>query len=247
MLLFSTLLWLFAACSNKANTAEDDVMQPQTVSPTVASSPMSRAQPTLTPRPTTTVAQTAAAETTSSPPPSPTATVPPTITPSPTPDFPKYMGDPLLRDELGIQIHIHREDLRTILRQLQALGVGWVKVQVSWKLYQPHPDAYAEDLLAELDRLVEAAANNNLKVLLNVSKAPEWSRPTTELDGPPLDYGLYRDFLAFLAGRYQGNVAAYELWNEPNLKREWNGIPLSAAELTRLIAAGAEGIRQSDS
>ena len=247
MLLFSTLLLLFAACSNKANNAEDNVIQPQTVSPTVASSPTSRAQPTLTPRPTTTVAQTAAAETTSSPPPSPTVTVPPTITPSPTPDFPKYMGDPLLRDELGIQIHIHREDLRPILRQLQALGVGWVKVQVSWKLYQPHPDAYAEDRLAELDRLVEAAANNNIKVLLNVSKAPEWSRPTTELDGPPLDYGLYRDFLAFLAGRYQGNVAAYELWNEPNLKREWNGIPLSAAELTRLIAAGAEGIRQSDS
>jgi hypothetical protein len=66
------------------------------------------------------------------------------------------------------------------------------------------------------------------------------------MDGPPLDFALYRDFMAFLANRYQGDVAAYELWNEPNLQREWNGTPLSAAEVTRLIAAGADGVRQAD-
>jgi hypothetical protein len=119
-------------------------------------------------------------------------------------------------------------------------------VQVSWKLYQPYPDSYAQDRLAELDTLVEAANNNDIQVLLSVSKAPEWSRPTTELDGPPSDFGLYRDFLTFLADRYRGRVAAYELWNEPNLQREWNGMPLSAADLSQLIGRGAEGIRTAD-
>lgn len=133
-----------------------------------------------------------------------------------------------------------------ILRHLRALNVGWVKVQVSWKLYEPQPDGYAEDRLAELDALVEAAVNNDIQVLLSVSKAPEWSRPTTELDGPPADYALYRDFMAFLGSRYQGRVAAYELWNEPNLQREWNGAPLNPADLTHLVAAGAAGLRQAD-
>ncbi len=133
------------------------------------------------------------------------------------------------------------------MRHLDALDVGWVKVQVSWKLYQPYPDAYAEDRFAELDALVEAAAANDIRVLLSVSKAPEWSRPTTEMDGPPADYALYNQFMNFLANRYKDRVAAYELWNEPNLQREWNGSPLNAADLTRLIASGAAGVRAAGS
>jgi len=124
--------------------------------------------------------------------------------------------------------------------------VGWVKVQVSWKLYQSAPGQYTEDRLAELDGLVNNAGANDIDVLLSVSKAPEWSRSTTELDGPPTDYGLYRDFMALLAGRYQGRVAAYELWNEPNLQREWNGSQLNAADFVRLIEAGAAGARSAD-
>jgi hypothetical protein len=198
-------------------------------------------KPSDTPQPSATATATA-----SPLPPQATVTSRPTITLTPTPDFPKYKGPALQSENIGVQIHIHREDLRPILRHLQALGVGWVKVQVSWKLYQPFPDVYAEDRLAELDALIEAAVNNDIRVLLSVSKAPEWSRPTTEMDGPPTDFALYRDFMAFLGNRYQGRVAAYELWNEPNLQREWNGAPLSAANLTRLVAAGAEGLSKSD-
>ncbi len=177
--------------------------------------------------------------------PSPTAV--PTITPIPTPSYPLYQGPPLAKDGLGVQIHIHHEDLHDLIDHLNKLGVGWVKVQVSWKLYQPEPDRYDQERLAELDALVNAAHDNQIEILLSVSKAPEWSRPITELDGPPLDYGLYRDFMTFLGERYQGRVAAYELWNEPNLQREWNGMPLSAADFVWLIEAGADGVRRSDS
>ena len=52
--------------------------------------------------------------------------------------------------------------------------------------------------------------------------------------------------MAYLAGRYEGRVTAYELWNEPNLQREWNGSPINPADLVRLIGAGAEGVRAAD-
>jgi hypothetical protein len=152
----------------------------------------------------------------------------------------------LERDQMGAQVHIHGEDIAGMMGQLRELGMGWVKVQVSWKLYESEPGQYTADRFGELDRLVDAAVANEIKVLLNVSKAPEWSRPTTELDGPPIDYGRYTEFMAFLAGRYEGRVAAYELWNEPNLQREWNGSPLSAADLVHLIGAGAAGVREVD-
>jgi hypothetical protein len=126
------------------------------------------------------------------------------------------------------------------------LNVGWVKAQVSWKLYQPEQDRFDEEHFAELDRLVARAAENDIQLLLSVAKAPEWSRPTTDQDGPPSDYTHFTTFMALLAGRYQGQVAAYELWNEANLQREWMGVPLSAADLVALIEAGAAGVRQVD-
>ncbi len=139
-------------------------------------------------------------------------------TPTPEPAYPEYTGPPLNRDEVGIQIYLHRQDVRDLLRHFQALGVGWVKVQVSWKLHEPRPGEYNEELFGELDRLVAGANGQDVKVLLSVSKAPEWSRPTTEMDGPPSDYGQFEGFMRYLAMRYSGQVAAYELWNEPNLQ-----------------------------
>lgn len=180
-----------------------------------------------------------------------TATLPPTSTPTPsatpTPDYPIYNGPPLDRNEIGIQIHLHREDLDEIFDHLRTLNVGWVKVQVSWKLHQPEPDRLDEFLFGELDALVARAAENDINVLISVAKAPEWSRPTTELDGPPTNEAHYQAFMALLAARYVGRVAAYELWNEANLQREWYGVPLSAADLVSLIRAGAAGVRAVDS
>ncbi len=177
--------------------------------------------------------------------PEPTATPgPPTATPEP--EYPVYTGPPLDRDEIGLQIYLHRQDVRDLLRHLEALDVGWVKVQVSWKLHEPRPGQYDEELFGELDRLVAGANGQNVKVLLSVSKAPEWSRPTTEMDGPPSDYGQFENFMRYLATRYAGQVSAYELWNEPNLQREWNGTPLNAADLVELTRRGAAGARSAD-
>ncbi len=170
--------------------------------------------------------------------------VPPS--PTPTPAYPIYTGRPLDRDDFGVQVHIHREDLDAVFAHLRTLNVGWVKVQVSWKLYQPEPARLDDFLFTELDRLVALAAANDVKVLLGVAKAPEWSRPVTELDGPPTDSTRYRAFMELLAARYRGRVAAYELWNEPNLQREWNGYPLDAADFVELVRAGAAGVRAAD-
>ena len=167
-------------------------------------------------------------------------------TPTPEPAYPAYTGPPLDRDEVGLQVYLHRQDVRDLLRHFEALDAGWVKVQVSWKLHEPRPGEYSEELFGELDRLVAGANGQGVKVLLSVSKAPEWSRPTTEMDGPPSDYGQFEGFMRYLATRYAGQVAAYELWNEPNLQREWNGTPLSAADFVELMRHGAAGVGAAD-
>ncbi len=233
---------LLAGCGENSQQITDNNQQPTRVSAPTAEAIINQEETAVpqgaTGSPTVTATSTASAT------PLPTAT--PTAAATATPAFPRYAGAPLERRLMGAQVHIHGEDIAQLVGHLNALGMGWVKVQVSWKLYEPAPGQYTEDRLRELDRLVETAAANDIKVLLSVSKAPEWSRPTTELDGPPIDYDLYRSFMRFLAGRYQGRVAAYELWNEPNLQREWNGSALNTADLVRLTAAGAAGAREAD-
>jgi hypothetical protein len=182
-------------------------------------------------------------------PPPPGATAAAVVTPaSPTatPDFPRYQGQPMPREAFGVQIHLHRENLSGIMRHLEALDMGWVKVQVEWKIFEPGPGRYDDYRFKELDRLVDAANRRDIRVLLGVAKAPEWSRPTTEADGPPADSAHFRAFMLHLATRYRDRVSAYELWNEPNLMREWTGAPLSAAALVQLVAAGSAGVREAD-
>ncbi|MCA9981966.1 MAG: cellulase family glycosylhydrolase, partial [Anaerolineales bacterium] len=163
-----------------------------------------------------------------------------------TPAFPVYDGPLLDRSQIGLQLHLHNEDIDEMMRQLETLNVGWVKVQVSWKLFQPEPGRLDDVLWQELDDLVAAANERDIQVLLGVAKAPEWSRPTTEMDGPPSDGATFARFMGLLSSRYAGRVAAYELWNETNLQREWNGAPLSGADLAELIRLGAQAVREND-
>ncbi|HID54215.1 MAG TPA: hypothetical protein EYP41_19525 [Anaerolineae bacterium] len=200
----------------------------------------------IPPSPSATAAAAASPRPTASRTPVPPATATATPTLTLTPAFPLYTGRPLAREKLGVQVHLREQDQAEIFRQLQELGVGWVKVQISWKLYEPYPGEYHAARFAELDRFVDTAVSQNINVLLSVSKAPEWSRPTTEMDGPPGDFGLYRQFMQYAASRYQGKVAAYELWNEANLQREWNGFPLGGALFVDLLREEAAGARVGD-
>ena len=128
--------------------------------------------------------------------------------------------------------------------QAADLGVGWIKQQIDWNSIE-----YARGLYrwAEIDHLVAQAQKRGLKIMFSVARAPGFSRPApVEEDGPPSDFTIFRDFMHALSSRYKGRVAAYELWNEPNLKREWRGFDLSAEKFVELIQRGAQGVREGD-
>jgi hypothetical protein len=59
-----------------------------------------------------------------------------------------------------------------------------------------------------------------------------------------VDYNDYGDFMGAMAARYCGKVQAYEIWNEQNLKREWNTEgSLSAAEYVELLSVAHSRIK----
>ena len=205
-----------------------------------------RPQATHTALPTVTPESTTAAATPTAPRPSPTShasvetppvdtpVAPAVQTPSPTPPGTGF--------DYGIQVHLFHLDTGYVAQLVNNLQFRWIKHQIEWKEFEPTKGQY---LWEPIDQIVNPAHSSGLNVLLSVVKAPDWARGghTTE-DGPPVDYSHYGDFMAALAQRYCGKVQAYEVWNEQNLRREWNtGQPLSAAEYVDLLRVAHERIK----
>ena len=62
-----------------------------------------------------------------------------------------------------------------------------------------------------------------LKIIARVDNQPQWASSSVQWpgSGPPDNPQDWTDFLTALATRYKGRIQAYEIWNEPNLDREW--------------------------
>ncbi len=132
-----------------------------------------------------------------------------------------------------------------VAQQISALGMHWAKVAVSWRSVEAvrgAPD------FATLDSAVTALERANLSILLTVSDAPDWARTSRVENGPPDDFADYAAFMTTLAARYAGQVSAYEIWNEPNLRREWNNSlhPISAASYADLLRAAYAAVKMAD-
>lgn len=159
--------------------------------------------------------------------------------PSPTPT----PGPPQTGLGYGIQVHLLGQDKAQVLRSVNSLGFQWVKQQIEWKVFEP---VRGQIQWGELDAIVDAAEAHNLKLLFSVVKAPTWARSTSSEDGPPVNYQDYWNFMSALASRYAGRVEAYEIWNEQNLRREWNGDTLSASRYVQLLAGAHDAVKAAD-
>ncbi len=171
----------------------------------------------------------------------------PTADSQPTP-LPLTPGNAIITARAGIQGHfsIPDDDRHRVLDMIAyELEFDWVKVQVDWSKIEYAPGMYSVEL-EQLDLFMDDAFNRQLNILLSIVKAPDWARNTTEEDGPPVDYNLYNEFVKFIVLRYKYKLTAVEIWNEPNLSREWRGGTLSGAEYVRLLAGAYETVKRED-
>ncbi len=133
-----------------------------------------------------------------------------------------------------------------IISDLNALGINWVKFQMSWKDTEPEKGVYN---WAEWDRLILTYHKAGMNILLSVPKAPDWARPSgTDLtqEGPPANPQDYARFIGEMAQRYRGGVQAIEVWNEQNLAREGGGAPMPPQDYIALLSAAYSTIKSVD-
>jgi hypothetical protein len=160
-------------------------------------------------------------------------------------------GPPLRRSQLGIQAFFGGDFSRTNywLDKASEAGFTWVKYQAEWNKLEYPPDIYPE--LGTLDGFMDQAQSKGFNVLLSLVKAPDWARSSFDGDGPPALYRDYFEFAQFLANRYKARLdhmqIAFEIWNEPNTRREWEGAALSASDYVTLLSGSYVAIKGEDS
>jgi hypothetical protein len=93
-----------------------------------------------------------------------------------------------------------------------------------------------------------------LQIIARLDYEPMWARKDHAHNGPPDNYQDYWDFVSAFVSRYRsgssiGRVRAIEVWNEPNLSREWANQPISADSATdyvRLLSGAYQAAHAAD-
>jgi polysaccharide biosynthesis protein PslG len=171
-------------------------------------------------------------------------TLPPLVTPGPSPT-----PSPILHSSLmGIQIHGYLKDdeWMRMLAYSKDLGMGWIKVQVQWKELEPSKGNFNE-LYSAMVLNVQRARLQGFRTMLSIAKAPGWARPSSVFeteDGPSDNPQDFADFVArFVHDTKPEFIDAIEIWNEPNLIREWRGKPLTGAEYMKYFSVAYAAIQ----
>ena len=146
------------------------------------------------------------------------------------------------------------------LRLIKDMGVQYVRMQMPWEDIEIHGWGDFADrrnietrgvisAWAKYDRIVELADEMGLELVVRLDRPPEWAREEAiehpaweeglERDpnstGPPDNYSDFAAFVSMVVERYRGKVRFFQIWNEPNLKNEWNWQEPDPEDFTELL------------
>jgi polysaccharide biosynthesis protein PslG len=123
-----------------------------------------------------------------------------------------------------------------VLDKLAASGLDWVAIDFGWSSLQPvDANSYAQWYVDRADFVVNAARARGMKVLMVFSRTPAWANGGRLVNVPPTDPADYGRAAFWVARHFQGRVAAWSVYNEPNHvnKDFWTGTPADYARLLR--------------
>jgi hypothetical protein len=169
---------------------------------------------------------------------------------APTPSGKPYRAS---SPEYGMNVFLwgHQATTTRDLNKLKDAGFGWQKSLFQWREIEPSRGQFNWD---EADRIVAESKKADVKIIARLDFQPEWARLDKQHNGPPDDYADFGTFVKAFVNRYSsisdvGQVHAIEIWNEPNLDREWGNAIINraqAADYVRLLKTGYEAAKEAD-
>jgi len=135
---------------------------------------------------------------------------------------------------------------------LNRIEFGWQKSLFQWRQIEGAGKGVFD--WRDSDRVVAASRQAGIKIIARLDFQPGWARADGASNGPPSEFRHYADFVRAFVQRYRsgsplGTVHAVEIWNEPNLAREWGGARIDAdqaADYVRLLALAYDAAKSAD-
>jgi polysaccharide biosynthesis protein PslG len=143
-----------------------------------------------------------------------------------------------------------------------SLHAAVVRAGVPWSALEPSgPGQISQVALSSLDRLMSDAAGDGIHVIVFVDSTPCWAssapasllrRCTPDTDSkanawPPSSPAYYASTVSYLARRYGPELAAIEIWNEPDQRNEdYFAGPHKARRYAAILRAAYPAIKQAD-
>lgn len=132
------------------------------------------------------------------------------------------------------------------------LSFSHVKHTFAWRSMEIQPGVWD---FAQSDRILQEIESRDLQLIVRLGQVPDWATDGVLVsenreeshDAPPADMDAWANYCRVVAERYQGRIAAYQIWNEPNLAREWGEKAPNAADYVEVLRVCSEAIRAVDS
>jgi hypothetical protein len=131
----------------------------------------------------------------------------------------------------------------TMFGKLSEAQFGWIRQQIRWSSYEPSKGQFGNNYVAQVDALVNNAASHGVNIMLSPVSSPAWTGAAN--GGLPPNAQDFADFIGFMANRYKGKVAAYEIWNEQNYAVETGG-QVNVGAYIPILKAGYQTLKASD-
>ncbi|MBX3053288.1 MAG: beta-galactosidase [Caldilineaceae bacterium] len=134
------------------------------------------------------------------------------------------------------------------LELMKDAGFRWVKQAFAWETIEGAGKGQYDWSIA--DRVVQQANESGLKLLARLSSDPD--KTNFWAGHPPGNAANFADFAAALASRYNcapgavGCIQAYQIWNEPNLAREWGNNRPNPAEYVNFLGQAYTAIKRAN-
>ncbi len=135
------------------------------------------------------------------------------------------------------------------LNLISDANFNWVKQTFAWETIEAPVRGQYDWSIS--DRVVQHTNNANLKLLARLSSDPEL-KDKFWAGKPPGNADAFAEFAYEIANRYNctpqavGCIQAYQIWNEPNLAREWGGNPPNPAEYAEFLRKSYEAIKRGN-
>ncbi len=163
---------------------------------------------------------------------------------TPTVDVNQIMSSP----DYGVQVFLYwqEEIAHRDVQLVKDMGFRWIKQEIPWREIEGKGKGLWR--WQNIDRIMQEIDQSGLKMIARLGAQPAWAAPEVPFPeiGPPDDLQDFYDYVFAVASRYQGRIAAYQIWNEPNLAREWGEHPPNPAEYADLLKVGYEAVKAAD-